>query len=91
VLIQSNRYAVRDGDKLIDQGAFNYDATKSPKTIDILPSFGMHAGKKLLGIYQLDGDDRVICFAPPGEPRPTEFTTKPNTGVIAVTYKRVKK
>ncbi|MDZ4818747.1 MAG: hypothetical protein SGJ20_07225 [Planctomycetota bacterium] len=38
--------------------------------------------KTLAGIYELDGDTLIVCFAKPGEPRPTEFTTQHGTAFI---------
>jgi uncharacterized protein (TIGR03067 family) len=91
VVIQGNRYTVKDGERILDAGTYKIDATVTPKTIDISPNAGPNAGKKLLGIYKLDGDDRSIVFAGPSEDRPKQFRTKPNSDDIYVVYKRVKK
>jgi uncharacterized protein (TIGR03067 family) len=91
VIIQSNKYTVKEGDKVIDQGTYKLDASKSPKQIDISPTAGQYTGKTLLGIYQLEDDDRAICFSTPGLARPTVFTTKPDSGQVFIMYKRAKK
>ena len=40
------------------------------------------------GIYELKGDTLKVCFAKPGQNRPTEFTTKQGTGFLYCLYKR---
>jgi uncharacterized protein (TIGR03067 family) len=91
VIIQGNRYSIKEGDKVIDQGSFKLDATRSPKTIDIMPTLGPNAGKTLRGIYQLEEDDRAVCFGPPGSERPANFATKPGSHLTLVIYKREKR
>lgn len=90
VVIQGDRYVVREGNQVIEAGSYRVDPKQSPKTIDILPTSGPFAGKVLLGIYQMSEDERAICYAPPGAPRPRVFKTAPNSGEIFIIYKRVK-
>jgi uncharacterized protein (TIGR03067 family) len=41
------------------------------------------------GIYQIEGDDLMICLAPFGKDRPTEFKAPAGSGLTLTTYKRV--
>src|SRR5215813_4852306 len=51
-------------------GTFDLDETKNPKEMD-----STSAEKQLsLGIYQLEENTYKVCFAPVGDPRPTEFS-----------------
>jgi len=77
--------------KEISAGTSEIDPTKTPKTIDFVPSMGSDKGKLYQGIYALLGDHRKLCFAPPGKPRPLEFSSKPGSGVILVAFEREKK
>jgi uncharacterized protein (TIGR03067 family) len=52
----------------------------TPKTIDIVSD-----GGTTLGIYELRGDRLVLCYGLPGDPRPTEFASKPGTRLQLVT------
>jgi uncharacterized protein (TIGR03067 family) len=58
------------------KGTFRLDPTREPKTIDWMDTIGEDAGKTLLAIYSLEGDQLVFCAAYPGLERPTEFRTR---------------
>ena len=72
----------------ISHGTSTLDPTKRPKTIDFTPLEGDDKGKLYLGIYELGEQTRKMCFAPPGEPRPTEFTSPPGSQHVLVIYER---
>jgi uncharacterized protein (TIGR03067 family) len=50
-------------------GTIAVNPSASPKTIDLTNS----DGSKVLGIYQLDKDQMILCLAMGGQPRPTAF------------------
>jgi len=57
------------------------------------PKFGtvdlMMGGQKMYqGIYRLEKDALTVCFAESGKPRPTEFVTKPDSGLVLATLRR---
>jgi uncharacterized protein (TIGR03067 family) len=66
------------------------DPTKKPKTIDYEVTGGDDKGQIELGIYTLEGDTFMDCFAPHGKDRPTEFSAKEGSGQTLIKYKRVK-
>jgi hypothetical protein len=47
-------------------------------------------GKKVRGIYELDGDTLRFCVAPPDKDRPTEFTSRKGSGYTLRVFRRVK-
>jgi uncharacterized protein (TIGR03067 family) len=67
------------------EGAVSLDETKTPKTIDLDVN-----GRILKGIYLLDGDTLKLCYNLSSEERPTEFVSKPDTGLIVVVHSREK-
>ncbi len=71
------------------------DPTQSPNRITYKPSQAENDEKKVrreYGIYLLAGDVFTDCFVLTVEKdRPTEFVSKPKSGVTLVVYKRVKK
>jgi uncharacterized protein (TIGR03067 family) len=70
---------------------FAIDPAKKPKTIDYTLLEGPNKGRKQLGIYEFDGENLKFCFASPGQPRPTEFTSPNGSGRVASVWKKAKK
>ena len=67
------------------EGNLILDATKQPKTIDLDVN-----GRVLKGIYELEGDLLKMCYNLNDEVRPTEFASKPDSGLIVVVHRREK-
>jgi uncharacterized protein (TIGR03067 family) len=74
----------------LDKGTYTIDPAAKPKTIDITGVEGPNAGKKIPGIYELNGDTLTICYGLGGSPRPTEFKSPAGTPTFLITYKRKK-
>jgi uncharacterized protein (TIGR03067 family) len=83
-------WAVRTDGKEVWKGTSTIDPTKRPKAIDFVRAEGANAGQTFLGIYEIAGDSRKLCFAPPGKGRPTEFASKPGSGHVLVVFRREK-
>lgn len=60
-----------------------------PKQIDLRIARGPDAGKLALGIYRLDRDILRLCWAAPGKPRPTAFTTLNGMAVAGLVLRRL--
>lgn len=67
------------------EGSLKLDSTKTPKQIDLDVN-----GRTLKGIYELDGDTLKMSYNLGAEERPTEFVSKPDTGLVLVIHKRKK-
>ncbi len=63
-----------------------YDVTKDLKEIDFIDS---EKGEVERGIYKVVGKELIVCFAPPGDPRPTKFsaTEESKTWLIVLSPK----
>lgn len=72
-------------------GTQKLDATKQPKTIDIVDADGANKGKTSLGIYEIKGDEFRVAFASPGKARPEKFATSSGSGQWVHVWKRAKK
>jgi uncharacterized protein (TIGR03067 family) len=60
------------------------DSTTNPKQVEY--TLG---GQIYLGIYELNGDIFRDCIAPPGRPRPMDFTVPRGSGRMYFVYRRV--
>jgi uncharacterized protein (TIGR03067 family) len=89
LVIVGNKHTVKVGDTKI-VGTHKVDPTGRPKTIDAMDTEGPFKDKTVLGIYEIQGDTFTVCFAPPGKPRPLEFTTKSGKATIYHTWQRQK-
>jgi uncharacterized protein (TIGR03067 family) len=82
------------GDKDMNQNAgFTLDPSKKPKQIDLVAADGPEKGKKLEGIYEIDGDIFRMAIAPPvgGGKRPENFSSGEGSTAIVMTFQRDKK
>ena len=59
-----------------------------PKAIDSTYTNGPSKGKTAKGIYKYEGDTVTYCWAEPGKDRPTDFTTKADSGLTLMVLKR---
>jgi uncharacterized protein (TIGR03067 family) len=87
---KDNETTVTAGAELMLKAKFSVDPSKQPKTIDYSVIGGSYAGSQQLGIYELEGETVKFCFAVPGKPRPTSFSTKSDDGRTLTVWKKVK-
>ena len=79
------------GEMVFMKAKFSVDPSKKPKAIDYEFTEGQNAGKKALGIYEIDGDTVKFCFAGPDQERPTDFTAKADSNRVLSVWKKAKK
>ena len=84
------KYSMTPQGKAALTGTYTVDAAKSPAAIDMKPDGGTYKGKTLEGIAKADGDTLTIAFAEPGKARPTDFESKPGSGVVVAVFKKAK-
>jgi uncharacterized protein (TIGR03067 family) len=88
--MKDDKYTIFQFKKVIGKGTFKLDASTKPKTIDATTTVGGRS-LTLLGIYELDQDTLKLCFAPPGKPRPADFTSKKGSEHRLSVWEREKK
>ncbi len=93
---QEARLVIRGHEYLFYLGqqkvAFTYktNPATTPAEIDLIMVNGADQGKLFRGIYRLQGDTYTICrHLQPEKPRPVEFTTTVNSGLMLVVWKRL--
>jgi len=73
----------KSGDAI--EGTVKIGPAAKPKTIDLVIN-----DRTLKGIYDVEGDTLKLCYILSDGPRPAEFASKPDSGVILVLHKRAK-
>ena len=64
-------------------------ADQRPKAMDLTVIEGQDKGKTFHAIYRLEGDTLTVCRSlEPGKNRPTEFASKPDSGLLLVVWSR---
>ncbi len=87
VVIKGGKHTVWFGDKALAEGVpFTIDPSKRPKQVEDT----LKDGRKVRGIYELDGDTLRSCVAAPDKDCPTEFTGRAGSGCTLRVFRRVK-
>jgi uncharacterized protein (TIGR03067 family) len=86
LIIRDGRWGSVIGGKQ-NEGGLHVDAAKLPKQIEFSGSIFEYriVGR---GIYQLDGDNLILCLAEKGQERPNTFTTSPANNFVLIRYRR---
>jgi uncharacterized protein (TIGR03067 family) len=90
--VEGTSFALKTPDaEHFPHGTFRIDPSKKPKAIDFTVDRPfLLAGKTstALGIYELDGDNLKLLQGRPGQQRPTEFKTTPESDLEIIVFKR---
>src|SRR5687768_14974184 len=89
VVFDGDKYRIKAGDEVVEEGTFKVDAGKTPNRIAVETTAGVDKGKKWHGIYELEGDTLRAVVGPADKDPPTKLT-KPDPGTRAFTLKRAK-
>jgi len=79
-LTRGNVTTVLAGPQTMLKARFTVGSSKNPNTIDYVNPHGATKGKSQLGIFERKGATLKMCIAAPGQPRPTDFSSKPGDG-----------
>jgi uncharacterized protein (TIGR03067 family) len=91
VKIEKDHHTVTFGDQVVVHGVkFTLDPTTQPKSIEDALAEEPNKGKKIRGIYLVEGDSLTSCVGAIDAPRPTEFSSKPGSGQSLRRFQRVK-
>jgi uncharacterized protein (TIGR03067 family) len=88
---RGNNTMVLAGSEVMLNASFMLDNSTKPHSIDYLNIAGANKGKGQAGIYEFSGENLKICMAPPGRPRPGEFSSTARDGRSYTTWRLPKK
>src|SRR4029453_5698760 len=89
VVFEGEKYKIKAGDKVVEEGTFTVDGSKSPKHIEVAATEGRDKGKKGHGHLEIDGDPLKAVVGPTDKDRPAKYDDPPE-GVRVFTLKRAK-
>ena len=72
-----------------DKGLYRIQATSRPAQLDIRGIEGRNAGREVAAIYELKGDELVVCYQLGAGGRPTDFTSPHGSRILLMHYKRI--
>jgi uncharacterized protein (TIGR03067 family) len=88
--IHGTKYSFRLSETRLEF-TYRLDASRSPNAIDLIVATGPEKGKVYYGICRFEKDRYEICRSTvPGHVRPTEFVTRPGSGLMMVVWQRQK-
>jgi uncharacterized protein (TIGR03067 family) len=91
VKIEKDHHTVTFGVQVVaHEVKFTVDPTTQPKSSEDTLEVEPNKGKKIRGIYVLDGESLTSCVGAIDAPRPTEFSSKPGSGQSLRRFQRVK-
>jgi uncharacterized protein (TIGR03067 family) len=90
VVLKGDQWTVCEGDRCAAKVTFELNPTKKPQTIDLV-DVDVEKKRLIRGIYSLEGETLTVCYrnSEKGH-RPTEFATKPDSGLVLFVLKRQK-
>jgi uncharacterized protein (TIGR03067 family) len=77
-------------DKLLSVATYKVGEEKKLRTVELDISHGNFKDKKMLAIFEINGDTMRICYDLEGKAFPTEFSSTKENKWVLVTYKRKK-
>jgi uncharacterized protein (TIGR03067 family) len=85
MIFDGAKYYQRVGQNITEEGTYTVDASRSPKSIDLVVEAGGNSGARQLGLYHLASDELTICLAQPGtRSRPKNIDGKSTTAAMIV-------
>ena len=89
LLLDGGGYRIVDHSKrVVDGGAYSVNPRHSPATMDIVGRSGPHAGRTMLAVYQLRGDELTVCYDLEGGERPADLAPADQRRLVRITYAR---
>jgi len=89
IILKDGGFVIVQGSR-ITHGTLKPDPSKTPKEYDSTITDGPAKDSTFKCIYELEGDSFKLCGSYRGGQRPTEFVTKPGSGLVLQVLKREK-
>ncbi|HEX4388725.1 MAG TPA: TIGR03067 domain-containing protein [Steroidobacteraceae bacterium] len=89
LLLEGDGYRIVDrSNQIVDSGHYTVNADTTPCAMDIVGEHGPNAGRTLLAIYRLEGDELTVCYDVEGGARPETLAARREGARLVITYER---
>ena len=89
LLLQAGGYRIIDrSNQVVDRGHYRLDDARSPPAMDITGEAGPYAGRTLLAVYELRGDELTVCYDLERQQRPADLKPRRDQPLLRITYER---
>ena len=89
LLLEAGAYRIIDrSNRVVDGGRYRVNADAAPATMDIIGGTGPYAGRTMLAIYELRGDELTVCYDLERSERPANLKAQDEELLLSITYAR---
>jgi uncharacterized protein (TIGR03067 family) len=89
LLLEAGGYRIVDrSNHVVDGGCYLVNEELTPATMDIVGRSGPHAGRTMLAIYELRGDELTVCYDLECRERPANMQPQDDQLLLRITYTR---
>lgn len=88
VLDRGGYEIVDHANHIVDSGDYRVDETVQPASMDIIGVSGPSAGRTILAIFQLQGDELTVCYDLEAASRPQGMRPLEDQLLLIISYRR---
>jgi uncharacterized protein (TIGR03067 family) len=89
LVLDGHDYSIIDrSNQIVDRGEYLVNDSATPRTIDIVGRDGPNAGRCMLAIFELKGDQLTVCYDLDGKGRPENMQVDDDQLLLSITYER---
>jgi uncharacterized protein (TIGR03067 family) len=89
LVFDGSDYSIIDrSNQVVDRGEYLVNDSITPPTIDIVGRDGPNAGRSMLAIFELKGDQLTVCYDLDGKKRPHNMQVDEDELLLSITYER---
>jgi uncharacterized protein (TIGR03067 family) len=89
LLLEAGTFRIVDrSNHVVDGGRYHVNEACTPATMDIIGDRGPGAGRSMLAVFELKGDELTVCYDLEGQVRPQSLAPLPDRPLLRITYAR---
>lgn len=89
LVLDGHDYSIIDrSNQVVDRGEYLVNDSATPRTLDIVGRDGPNAGRSMLAIFEIKGDQLTVCYDLDGNRRPEDMQVHEDQLLLSITYER---